>query len=158
VVHGTATPRELLALAAALARTPELARALRTVVSTELRRLGEVLEDGCPEVWQRIEAVVAADVTQGRLLRSGFSAELDALVRSSPEAREWIAALEPRERERTGIRSLKVGYNKVFGYYLEVSHANRVRVPEDYERRQTLTNAERYVTEDLRRYEALVLH
>src|SRR5262249_27218633 len=66
--------------------------------------------------------------------------------------------LEPRERERTGIKSLKVGYNKVFGYYIEISHANRTRVPEDYERRQTLTNGERYVTAELKRYEALVLH
>jgi DNA mismatch repair protein MutS len=158
IAHGTATPRELVALAAALARAPEFATALRSAQSARLVESRAAL-DGCEEVRERIDSAVADGAPAlGRILREGFSAELDELVQSSADAREWIAALEPRERERTGIKSLRVGYNKVFGYYLEVSHANRGRVPPDYERRQTLTNGERYVTPALKQYEERVLH
>ncbi len=88
----------------------------------------------------------------------GFSAELDGVMNASAHAREWVANLEPRERERTGINTLKVGYNKVFGYYLEVTQANTGLVPDDYIRKQTLTNAERYITPDLKEYETLILN
>lgn len=95
---------------------------------------------------------------QGAVIRAGFSVEVDELRLRAREAREWIASLEQRERERTGIRSLKVGFNKVFGYYIEVSHANRHLVPPEYQRKQTLVGAERYVTPELKEYEQLVLH
>jgi len=158
LVQGTATTRELLALAAALARVPDAVQILTSADSAPLRELRAAL-DPCADVRAAIESAVADPAhSPGRLLRDDYDAELDELVRSSAEARAWIAALEPRERERTGIKSLKVGYNKVFGYYIEVSHANRARVPDDYQRRQTLTNGERYVTEDLKRFESLVLH
>ena len=78
--------------------------------------------------------------------KNGYSDELDGVLEASREAREWIADLETHERERTGISSLKVGYNKVFGYYIEVTKANAERVPESYIRKQTLVNAERYIT------------
>ncbi len=95
---------------------------------------------------------------QGPVIRPGFAPELDELRERARTAREWIASLEQRERERTGIRSLKVGYNKVFGYYIEVSHANRHLVPPDYQRKQTLVGAERFITPELKEYEQLVLH
>src|SRR5204863_5982395 len=82
----------------------------------------------------------------------------DDLVRSSADARNWIAGLESAERERTGIKSLKVGFNKVFGYYLHVSHAYKGEIPAHYIRRQTLTDGERYITPELKEYENLVLH
>ena len=91
-------------------------------------------------------------------LKPGFSAELDGVVNSSEHARRWVADLEPRERKRTGISSLKVGFNKVFGYYIEVTKANSSQVPENYIRKQTLTNAERYITPDLKEYETLILN
>ena len=91
-------------------------------------------------------------------VRPGFSAELDGVVNTSAHAREWVASLEPRERERSGIPSLKVGFNKVFGYYIEVTHANTRLVPSDYIRKQTLTNAERYITPELKEYETLILN
>ena len=91
-------------------------------------------------------------------IRPGYSAELDALVASIAEARAWIAGLEASERERTGIKSLKVGFNTVFGYYLEVSNANLARVPPEYRRRQTLVHAERYITAELKERESMVLH
>jgi DNA mismatch repair protein MutS len=92
------------------------------------------------------------------VIRPGFSAELDGIHIASRDAKEWIANLEPVERQRTGIKSLKVGYNKVFGYYIEVTTANAALVPADYIRKQTLVNAERYITPELKEYEALVLH
>ena len=95
---------------------------------------------------------------EGGVIREGFSLELDEIRSKAREAREFIKGLERKERERTGIRSLKVGYTKVFGYYIEVSHANRSGVPEDYVRRQTLINHERFITPELKDQESLILN
>ncbi len=92
------------------------------------------------------------------MIRPGYSAELDGVVERSRHAREWIANLEAVERERTGIKSLKVGYNKVFGYYIEITHANSGSAPAEYIRKQTLVNAERYITPEMKEYETLVLN
>jgi len=92
------------------------------------------------------------------IIRPGFSAELDGVIEASRHARDWIANLEAVERERTGIKSLKVGYNKVFGYYIEITHSNSSLAPSDYIRKQTLVNAERYITPEMKEYEALVLN
>jgi DNA mismatch repair protein MutS len=92
------------------------------------------------------------------VIKSGYSAELDGVVERSRHAREWIAGLEAEERKRTGIKSLKVGYNKVFGYYLEITRSNTGMAPAEYIRKQTLVNAERYVTPELKEYETLVLN
>ena len=116
--------------------------------------------DACQEIEDLISRALVPEPAGSPgdgVIAPGFSAELDELVASTKHAREWIAGLEAKEREATGIRSLKVGYNKVFGYYLEVSHANRDLVPDSYVRRQTLVNAERYITSELKEYEALVL-
>ena len=96
-------------------------------------------------------------LADGDVIRPGFDAALDELRVLRDGGKQYLAALQERERERTGISSLKVGYNKVFGYFLEVTHAHRSRIPADYERRQTLTGAERYVTPELKEYEAKVL-
>jgi DNA mismatch repair protein MutS len=92
------------------------------------------------------------------VIQPGFSAELDGVLQASHNAKEWVANLERAEKERTGIKSLKVGYNKVFGYYIEVTHANTQAVPDNYIRKQTLTNAERYITPELKEYETLILN
>lgn len=157
-VHGTAVPRELHALAHGLERVPHLAALLREVQASALKRLCASL-DPCLEVRSLVERGVADPaLAEGRTIRAGFHEELDALVHSIQQARAWIAALETTERERTGIRSLKVGFNKVFGYYLEVSRPNLPRVPSDYQRKQTLANGERFVTTELKEHEALVVH
>ena len=118
--------------------------------------------DPCHEVAELIERAVPEDAptnfNKPGVIKPGFSAELDGVMNSSAHARQWVAELEPRERERTGITSLKVGFNKVFGYYLEVTHANTHLVPDDYIRKQTLTNAERYITPELKEYETLILN
>ena len=108
-------------------------------------------------IQQSIEPEPAGGVGGGSIIREGFSPELDEVKRASREATRFIASLEQRERERTGIRALKVGYNQVFGYYIEISNANLANVPEDYQRRQTLTNAERFTLPELKEYESLVL-
>jgi DNA mismatch repair protein MutS len=118
--------------------------------------------DSCPETVELIGRAIAEEAPTNfnkmGVIRPGFSAELDGVMNSSANAREWVANLEPRERERTGIPSLKVGFNKVFGYYIEVTRANSHLAPDDYIRKQTLTNAERYITPDLKEYETLILN
>ena len=116
--------------------------------------------DPCPEVVDLVGRALVPEppgAPGDGIIAPGFSAELDDLVASTRHAREWIAGLEAKERQATGIRGLKVGYNKVFGYYIEVSHANRNLVPASYVRKQTLVGAERYITPELKEYEALVL-
>ncbi|HLY31139.1 MAG TPA: DNA mismatch repair protein MutS, partial [Ktedonobacterales bacterium] len=158
VVQGIAVPRELYALAAGLARTPLVCESLRDTQAGALASLRAAL-DPCDEAREFILRAVADPLAgTGRTLRPGYHEELDRLVESVSEARQWIAALEGVERERTGIRSLRVGFNKVFGYYIEVTKANIARVPADYQRRQTLATGERYVTADLKEREALVLN
>jgi DNA mismatch repair protein MutS len=118
--------------------------------------------DPCEEVVVLVADAIAddpqGDVGGGKVVREGFSKELDELRSASQDARSYIAGLERRERERSGISNLKVGYNRVFGYYLEITKSNLGNVPEDYIRRQTLVNAERFFTPELKEYESLVLN
>ena len=116
---------------------------------------------GAPELAAKLALALVEDpppvAREGGAIRAGYDAELDGIAEASRTAREWIGALEASERRRTGIRSLKVGFNKVFGYYIEVSNANTTPPPADYVRKQTLTGAERYLTPELKEKEAIVL-
>ncbi|MDX1616599.1 MAG: DNA mismatch repair protein MutS [Candidatus Promineifilaceae bacterium] len=162
-LSGTATPRDLEHIALALRATPELRAAVETLPSLtdSLREVAERL-DPCLETASLIERALVeeapATLNKPGVIKPGFSAELDGVLNSSAHARQWIDELEPTERERTGISSLKVGFNKVFGYYIEVTKANTELVPDDYIRKQTLTNSERYITPELKEYETLVLN
>jgi DNA mismatch repair protein MutS len=117
--------------------------------------------DSSPELLAELEAALVeelpSNLAQGGLIRPGFSPRLDQVVESARKAREWISNLERSERERTGVKSLKVGYNKIFGYYLEVTKANASLVPAEYIRKQTLVHAERYITPEMKEYESVVL-
>ncbi len=117
--------------------------------------------DDLQEVLQLIESAIHDDppytLREGKLIKKGHSAELDELRSISSEGKGWIAGIEQRERERTGISSLKVSYNRVFGYYIEVTKTNLANVPQDYIRKQTLANAERFITPELKEYEEKVL-
>ncbi len=157
------TARELLALRRGLEAVPEL----RAVVQQEaaagegLRAVQEDLASAlqpCAEAAALIASAIADEPQEGAVIRRGFSPELDSLRSVAKDARQYLAELEARERERTGIKSLKVGYNRVFGYYIEVSKANQRLVPEDYQRKQTLVGGERYTTPELRDLEYKVLH
>jgi DNA mismatch repair protein MutS len=155
-----ASPRDLVALKDSLRRIPDLRPPLAGVFSVALSVLAEALDD-CADVSALIEGSLVDEpplsMREGGFIGEGYSAELDELIAVSRDGKGWIARLEATERERTGIASLKVGFNKVFGYYLEVSRTNLPRVPADYIRKQTLTNGERFITEGLKEQEARVL-
>jgi len=155
-----ATPRDLLALKDSLGRVPEIRLQLLGAMTRSLASLAEGL-DALEDVSELIGRAIADDpplaVRDGGAIREGYSAEMDKLIGLTREGKGWIARLEAEERSRTGINSLKVGYNRVFGYYIEVSRTNLPLVPQDYIRKQTLSNAERYVTEGLKEQEALIL-
>jgi DNA mismatch repair protein MutS len=154
------TPRELKALADSIARLPAVRGALEpasTPYLGALRDTTDLLSDVGALISSGLADDPPAQLGDGGVIRAGFNAELDELRTTRDGARDFIAALQQRERERSGIASLKVGYNQVFGYYLEVTRANAQKVPADYERKQTLANAERYVTPELKEWEAKVL-
>jgi DNA mismatch repair protein MutS len=158
VASGRVIPRELLGLRSSLEKVPDL----RTVMMGEdsVRRLSDELKP-CPQIVDLIAKSIAdkpGNLEQGGVIREGFSPELDEIRRNSREAKQYLAGLEQRERQRTGIKSLKVGYNRVFGYYIEVSRANLDSVPTDYIRKQTLSEAERFFTPELKEYESLILN
>ncbi|MCA9974480.1 MAG: DNA mismatch repair protein MutS, partial [Anaerolineales bacterium] len=170
VLSGKATPRDLEHIGLALTAVPALQQLLNSkqlsakepdTPIASLHTLSQKL-DAIPEVAELVERAIVEDaptnLNKPGVIKPGFSAELDGVMNSSAHARDWVAELEPRERERTGISSLKVGFNKVFGYYIEVTKANAKLVPDDYIRKQTLTNAERYITPDLKEYETLILN
>jgi DNA mismatch repair protein MutS len=158
---GKANGRDLRALAAGLAVAPVLREALAGCGDPRLEGLAEGL-DPLPDALSRIRQTLVDSpplaLNQGRLIRDGVSAELDGLREILTHGKDWLRDFEAREREATGIASLKVRYNKVFGYHIEVSKSNLERVPERYQRRQTLVGAERYITDDLKEYEDKVLH
>ncbi|MHB8587560.1 MAG: DNA mismatch repair protein MutS [Candidatus Dormibacteraceae bacterium] len=158
--QGHASARELVSLRRALEAIPALQAAVSACMALVSRELAGQIS-GAPELAESLSRALVEDpppvARDGGAIRSGFDAELDGIAEASRSAREWIGALEASERRRTGIRSLKVGFNKVFGYYIEVSNANAVALPGDYVRKQTLTGAERYLTPELKEKEAVVL-
>jgi DNA mismatch repair protein MutS len=157
---GVARPGDLVAMQALLEKIPQIKGVLQ---QSELKTIKGIAAgiDACEDVFDLLQRSISEDppATLGKtgVIRAGFSEKLDDLVESSRGARDWIANLELVERERSGIKNLKVGYNKVFGYYIEVTKANSERVPEDYIRKQTLVNAERYITPEMKEYESQVL-
>ena len=160
---GPSTPRDLVALGRGLAAVPELRELLDAgqLAGEAGQRAAEEMLRGlspCAETAPLIAAAIADDPAAGGVIRTDFSEELDRLRATSRDARQFLADLEARERARTGIRTLKVGYNRVFGYYLEVSKAGAASVPDDYVRKQTLVGGERYTTPELQEHEYRVLH
>ncbi|HEX9019000.1 MAG TPA: DNA mismatch repair protein MutS, partial [Anaerolineaceae bacterium] len=160
IVSGHALPRDLVALRLTLLALPailEVSPAADSPLAATLRSV-----QPCTQELALLEAAIAEDppatLQNTGVIRAGFSSELDNVVEASRHARDWIANLEAVERERTGIKSLKVGYNKVFGYYIEITRANDSMVPAEYIRKQTLVNAERYITPEMKEYETLVLN
>ncbi len=162
IASESAAPREIVALRRSLEVVPGLLQELTAVPG--VKGVGWLIQGlrPCPEVVGLIAQALADDPGaapgDGTVIRPGFSQELDEFRLAATDAREYLASLERRERERTGIRSLKVGYNRVFGYYLEVSNTHLSQVPPEYLRRQTLVGGERFITPELKEYEARVLH
>ncbi len=157
---GTITPRDLIALNRSLSQTPNINQSLSDAKSLLIQVLSENIFE-LPEIRALIERSIdeepPVNLTDGGVIRSGFNEELDELRHISRSAKQTIAGFEATEKSRTGISNLKVKFTNVFGYFIEISKGNVSRVPEDYERRQTLTNAERYTTPQLKEWEQKVL-
>jgi len=156
---GIANPRDLLTLKHSLQILPVLKELLDPVTSPLLRGLAGF--NPLTEVYAIIDRAINEDapltIKEGGIIKDGYRGEIDELKLLGSEGSAWLVDFENREKERTGIRSLKVGFNRVFGYYLEISNANRTPIPPDYIRKQSLVNAERFITEDLKNYEEKIL-
>jgi DNA mismatch repair protein MutS len=160
VTLGSAGPRDVLALGRSIEKVPALKRCFDTQQAARLRNLHDRLDE-LPDVASLILDAIADEpplnLADGGTIRSGFNLELDELRDLSQNGKQYIAQIEARERQRTGIQSLKVRFNNVFGYYIEITRANLHLAPADYERKQTLANAERFTTPELKDYERKVL-
>jgi len=160
VTTGRASPRDLSFLGRTLARLPAI-KARLTSCRCELLRTLDSAIDPCPKLCETLSAALADECPlssrDGGLVRDGFNHDLDALRELAHGGKQWIARYQAQETQRTGIPSLKVGFNKVFGYYIEITNAHREKIPDDYIRKQTIKNAERYVTPELKEYEEKVL-
>lgn len=160
VVSGSARPPDLVAIREDLALLPQLLEQIPgdDPSLSKLKRECHTLPQHLELLKSAIEDDPPATLANTGIIRPGYSAELDSILSSSSHAREWINNLESEERQRTGIKTLRVGYNKVFGYFIEVTRAHSDTVPENYIRKQTLVNSERFITPDLKEYETLVLN
>ena len=160
VATGRADARDLIALKKTLAQLPDIKYELSDTSASLLRYLNESMEY-FDDLYRLIDHSICEEppigITEGGIIKAGYSKDLDKLKESISGAKEWIANLENTEKERTGIKTLRVGYNKVFGYYIDVSKGMIDKVPEDYIRKQTLVNNERYITPELKEKEDLVL-
>ncbi|MGA7907357.1 MAG: DNA mismatch repair protein MutS, partial [Candidatus Sulfotelmatobacter sp.] len=156
----TANPRDVLALAASLAKVPAAKAALRRMAAERLNKLHGLLDE-LADLRDRIEKTIVPEppltFSDGGIIAIGVEPELDELRELSRNSKQVLAQIEQRERGRTGIGSLKVKFNSIFGYYIEISKANLHLVPQDYDRKQTLVNAERFTTPELKEYEAKIL-
>jgi DNA mismatch repair protein MutS len=160
VTLGSAGPRDLLALGRSLEKVPAVKRAFDTQQAARLRSIHERLDE-LPDVANLVLEAIADEpplnLADGGVIRPGFHPELDELRDLKQNGQQYIAQIETRERQRTGVQSLKVRFNNVFGYYIEITRANLHLAPSDYERKQTLANAERFTTPELKDYERKVL-
>ena len=160
IVFGNCTPRDLRTFGAAIAALPALRSCLEGTKSRFLREIYQEMDE-LTDIADRIGRAIVDDppitLKDGFVIRDGYSAELDEVRSLVTGSREYLAGIESRERERTGIKNLRIGYNKVFGYYIEVTKSNLELVPADYIRKQTLSTGERYITEELKDLEGRIL-
>lgn len=157
VLAGYAQPRDLVAMRDTLARLPNILNVIGEEQSSTLPKI-ELANDELLLLQASIDDDPPATLQNTGIIRPGYSQELDSVIEASQHARDWIANLEAVERARTGLKTLKVGYNKVFGYYIEISRGAADKAPSDYIRKQTLVNAERFITPEMKEYETLVLN
>lgn len=160
MAYGNANARDMVTLKNSLFKLPEVKEILRNCNSILLKELYENLDE-LQDVYKLIEESIVDDppmtIKDGGIIKLGYDDEIDKLKTATTQGKDWIIKLESQEKERTGIKNLKVGFNKVFGYFIEVTKSYLKQVPDDYIRKQTLTNAERYVTEELKKLENQIL-
>ncbi len=165
VMAGQAQPRDLVAMRHTLGQLPKIKEVIGGQLLVLSKVEGSVISNQWPVCGEQLALLQSAidddppsTLQNTGIIRAGYSQELDSVIEASKHARDWIANLESVERERTGIKTLKVGYNKVFGYYIEISRGAADKAPENYIRKQTLVNAERFITPEMKEYETLVLN
>ena len=160
IAYGNVNARELVSLKNSLKNIPSLKQILADAKSNMLKGLYEKL-DGLEDIYELIDKAIVEDppisVKEGGIIKSRFSTEINEYRKASTEGKNWIIALEAKEKEKTGIKNLKVGYTRVFGYYIEITKSFLKQVPDNYIRKQTLTNAERFITEELKKIEDKIL-
>ena len=160
ISYRSSNPRDLLAFKMSLEMIPHIKNLLANFTSPLLVRINEQM-DGLEDLYRLLEASITEDpplaVKEGGIIREGYNEQVDTYRNSKTQGKSWLAQLEAEEKEKTGIRNLKIKYNKVFGYYLEVTNSFKDLVPEYYTRKQTLTNAERYITPKLKELEDMIL-
>ncbi len=160
IVAGHALPRDLVALRSSLEVIPNVVSLLDKQTEPAMTLASRI--HTCPDMLKLLKKAIADDppntLQNTGIFKKGYSEELDTIYTSSHDAQQWIANLEKTEKERTGIKSLKVGYNKVFGYYIEISNSYLVKAPKEYIRKQTLVNGERFITPEMKEYESIVLN
>ena len=160
IAYGTANPRDLTAFRSSLEMLPHIRYILEEMGSELLKNIRDdmdPLEDLCSLVKDAIREEPPIAMKEGNIIRDGYNEEVDKLRRAKSDGKEWLAKLENDEREKTGIKNLRIKYNKVFGYYLEVTNSYKDMVPDYYTRKQTLANAERYITPELKELEDMIL-
>lgn len=160
IAYGTANPRDLTAFRSSLEMLPHIRYILEEMGSELLKNIRDdmdPLEDLCSLVKDAIREEPPIAMKEGNIIRDGYNEEVDKLRRAKTDGKEWLAKLENDEREKTGIKNLRIKYNKVFGYYLEVTNSYKDMVPDYYTRKQTLANAERYITPELKELEDMIL-
>ncbi len=160
ITYGTANPRDLTAFKTSLEMLPPIRYLLEEMQSDLLKKIYkdmDALEDLCSLLKSAIRDEPPIAMKEGNIIRDGYNEEVDKLRRAKSDGKDWLAKLENEEREKTGIKNLKIKYNKVFGYYLEVTNSYKSMVPDYYTRKQTLANAERYITPELKELEDMIL-
>ena len=160
ISYQSANPRDLISFRNSLEMLPHIKNLMKNLQSEELRHLYQEFDE-LNDIYELIHTSIAEEppilIREGGIIKDGYNEEIDTLRKAKTEGKTWIAKLEADEREKTGIKSLKIKYNKVFGYYIEVTNTFKNMVPEHYTRKQTLANAERYITDDLKKLEDIIL-
>ena len=160
MAYGNGTPRDMITLKNSLKKLPEIRKVLQNVNSEYLKEIYEKIDE-LQDIYQLIEKSIIEDppmnTKDGGYIKIGYNEEIDQLKHATTDGKSWLMKLEADEKEKTGIKSLKVGFNKVFGYYIEVTNTYKNMVPDTYIRKQTLTNGERYITEELKTMENQIL-
>lgn len=160
IAFGNANARDMLSLKSSVKKLPELKKVLKDTNSKSLKEIYEKLDE-LTDIYELIEKSIIEEpgitITEGNIIKKGYNEEVDKLKSASTEGKTWLINLEAKEREETGIKNLKISFNKVFGYYIEVTKSNLKLVPDRFVRKQTLTNGERYITEELKEIEDTIL-
>lgn len=160
IAYGNANARDMLSLKSSVSKLPELKNVLSNAKTKLLKNIYENLDE-LKDIYELIEKSIIEEpgitITEGNIIKKGYNEEVDKYKLASTNGKEWLIELEAKEKEETGIKNLKIGFNKVFGYYIEVTKSNLNLVPERFVRKQTLTNGERYITEELKKLEDVIL-